>query len=419
MRLALITPLVLAGCFTDPTGETCVWVPGGDGHCPGDSEGGGSGPQFHRYYGAAARGVGDQIRVVMTGRDDSADPIVETTTLYAGEQPVPPSPILDGTKPLVGEFPQLSVVGDQAFMVWQTRDQSTATYQHGAPLLADGSLGTRHDFGGVNATLRRVGNRHFIRSSRSNEILGTWLRADGELDATTDLWAELQPTDIQAETGDADALYAMAFYNEARTELRIGRVAADGTVLDGLGGLLVATAPPSFAFDDVALVATASAELLVIYGVHDRDYHRDFHAVRVAGTTVTDRLTTDFDGIPMLVVNGDRILALSRMPTSQEHFEARVLDTSGTVLSGPVYAGKRPNGNTHPIALGDAFALVAPIEHISITTLAANGAAGIHTIVASNYELENAGGCNAAGTSSPWLLLLALGAITRSRARAR
>lgn len=74
-RIGLVVLTFATACMTDPNGDSCVWAPGGDGFCPGDSGGGGDPPpSYHTFGPLGFVKAGGQVRLLVSsaGEDYAA-----------------------------------------------------------------------------------------------------------------------------------------------------------------------------------------------------------------------------------------------------------------------------------------------------------------------------------------------------------
>ena|GEM_PF-3066642 len=357
----------------------------------------------HTFMVASAVSVGASLRFVVTGGDIHGY-LVETTTVQPGEAPAPLTTVTVDGAPLRSAVVQLAAIGGHAYLMWTVPG---STRHLGAPLGDDGTIdastivelgATSLEIGADEIELRRVGDRYLALHvpakgfvlPMSGVLSGTWILPDGRLDGTVEI-GDIDAS-TTATTNDADGsarLWAMTFSEDflfGGHDLRVARVAADGTLLDGVGSELASTSDTDRTGPGARSIATTSdGGVLVIY-----EAGAEIHAARIApGATsgeITDRIVA-LPEVPQLVARGTQILALS----GHGDVEARVLDVDGTPLSGPVSAGTTSDQRS-PIALPviatrDGFAIVRQDAEgdIRMTTLGPDGSIIGETVVATPY----------------------------------
>jgi len=351
------------------------------------------------YSSGSATLVGGSLRVVMTRADADGDTI-EMTTVARGVVPDAPLTVMSDGVPLAAVEVQIAGIDDRAYIVWTEVNDHVQSF-HGAPLGDDASIDSSRiiELGTDHVELRRVGDRFLVVHvaddlllSADRKVRGTWLSADGQLVQEDDLGLV---DDTLSMTGDPDGtagVWATAFkfeYFNAPSDLDVRRVLPDGTSLD-TDGIAVVTASADATPGDAAIATLSDASVLVIYTLN-RGSTQELHAARIPppGDTgpITDQIVA-LPGLPQLVVRGDQVLALTGGAAQgvDVPLEARVLDGSGTVLSGPVSAGSANNGVIAPVATGDGFAYVQVFQEIAVTWLAPDGTAGERTVIATSGE---------------------------------
>jgi hypothetical protein len=361
----------------------------------------------HTFLSASAVSVGDSLRFAVTGVDINGYR-VETTTLRPGEAPAPLTTVTVDGAPLRSASAQLAAIGDHAYLMW-TVDGGTS--HRGAPLHDDGTIdaNTIVDLGATSGTLdvdeidlRRVGDRYLVLHMpakgfvlpMSGVLRGTWILPDGRLDGTVEIGDIDSAT--AATTNDAEGaakLWAMTFSSDllfGGHDLRVARVRADGTVLDGAGIELASPSETDRIGPGARSIATTSdGGVLVIYersGTAATEIHAARIAPDAAGGELTDRIIA-LPEVPQLVVRGTQILALS----GHGGVEARVLDVDGTPLGGPVAAGTTSDPRSPivlpVIATHDGFAIVELDGDMRVTALAPDGSITGDTVVATAYRV--------------------------------
>jgi hypothetical protein len=350
----------------------------------------------HSYSQGSVAVVGDSLRFTMTGTDPNGQHI-ETTTLRVGEAPAPVTPVLLDGVALEAPTAQLAAIGDRAYLVW-SEIEGGVRYR-GAPLAADGTIDSSTILElGARVELRRVGDRYLaLELPEPGTVLpalgllrGTFILPDGRVDGSVDIGTV--DSNVLTMTNDASGatgVWGLAYLNIGllgEDHLFANRVLADGTLPDD-SGILVASSvhAEGTAPGEYSIVTTSGGGMLVIYELF-RGTAREIHAVQIplAGPFV-DRIVA-LPGVPQLVPRGDQVLAMNRVGSAGA-IESRILDASGSVLSGPV-----PFASTldllEPIATPTGFAVLQTAGEVRMTELAPDGHVVSSTVVASPYEIE-------------------------------
>jgi hypothetical protein len=413
----------MGGCMTDSNGDSCAWVPGNDGSCPSDTSSSGSSPNYHSYLSAVAVAVGDQLRVAMTGLDDSGAQL-ETMTVRGGKPTNVTPVLLDGAPLAESILPRLSAIDGRVYFMW--RGLETRVHQ-GAILRDDGSIDptTITSFEGDDVTLHRVGNRHLaIARTADGTVRGTLIRADGTQAVTVEIAHGIEAEGIAATSDDPDGtagLCAVAFYRPVTDgrELRVTRITEGGTMLDGDGILIARSTVGSIGVGAVSVATLPDGSTFLTYRLN-RSSEYETHTVRIPqvvhapvdGSAITDRVTADLPVFRQVVARGSHILGISTTYSDpSEHAQAHLLDRDGSVLAGPVplLVGNMPHAITTP----SGFAVLQQNYDISVTYLDDSGRAGRNTPLAETYEIES--GCTATGAGGSWLVLVAIPLVWRRR----
>jgi hypothetical protein len=328
--------------------------------------------------------IGGSLRVIATNGDPTGERIESSIATRNGD-PTPPSPIQIDGAPLSAASAEIAAIGDHAYLVWLEANNGNLR-SRGAPL--DGNMaidsGTAIELGSDGIELRRVGNAllavHEPITFGTRTLSGSWIGADGTVTRMTDL----PTTDQVVMTDDPDGragVWAIAFaqtYWNQGPDLMIERRLPDGTSLDGTG-LLIAVSNETGSPNARAIAALPGGDILLIYEMRTGDMNDpgERHAARIsrADGTITDRIV-DLPASPITqLVAGDRVLALTIADTTATDVpvEARILDASGNMLSGPVSAGTVENGHFAAVATPDGFALVHRDAGFPVTWLDRDG----------------------------------------------
>lgn len=427
-RLAVL--LVATGCMTDPAGDSCIWAPGNDGYCPGDSSGGGSsGPEYHRYISAVAVPLGDELRVVMTGTENSGTGLETTIVAHGAAGPMMPV-TLDGAALQKSIVPQLSAIDGKLYLAWS--DTRSGGGQLGAMLRPDGSIdpSTITIFGRDYLYLRRVGHRHLLVSRPAEGVIeGTFVEADGTLAETIEIAHDVAG-ETREMTHDSDGslgMWAMAFYRSTpdghRSSLHVVRVMGDGRVLDPIE--LASWTPgedgASGGFSLAVLPDRSVTVLMKQFWDRTPETHV-FHIPQRSqlpadGSGITESVVPTLPVFREVVAHGEHLLGISTMATSDyhEHAQLHLLDRYGAVVGEPTSVSivDQPRAFVTP----SGFGLLQTDGDVSVTMVDREGRPGPATPIAETYELDS-GGCNASGARGSWLVLVALGLlVTRSGGR--
>ena len=396
MRITL-SLLLLAGCMTDPNGETCAWSPGNDGFCPSGGGGSSSNEKVTTYISPTGVGLSDHVRVAMTRTHTGEKPQIESTAVVPGQEPNVAPILLDGETPLVGSIgPQLAAIDDQVYLVWtQAGGTFGAPLAPGATVRSDEILDLEARYG----TLLRVAQRFlFVRPRDANgTVHGLWIGVDGRSQGTIELATGVAFEtlfDINADTGMIAIAY-LAKVEAKPAELRFARIAADGTRIDNLvipidGYVVEAEVVPTA--DGGVLGVVRTTTMVFVARVSS---HGDVLVSAANLPRVTQLVRGAAGNFALTVFDGGR----------DAYKEGRVLDDDGKIIGGPFGLGLGIGG--YAFATPDGFALVHATRDAAIATTTLNGSGPGPTIEVAYTTVDDGCGCRTANSSTAGLLLLA------------
>ena len=399
MRAALIATL-LAGCVTDPNGDTCAWRPGSDGFCPSDDGGGSSGPKYIEtdYRGPTGAPFAGHVRVAMTRTRTEEPPQLETALVGPSTQPVHAPVLVDGEPLVDAERPQLAAIGQRTYLVWTDREDYQ---QRGALLTSSGSI-IRPITELGPGELHVVGERFVVvhPADRSGLVRASWIAVDGQLVDTTDVTAGLDDPDLLDASG-GDRFLAVATTSTSGA-LVISRVAPDGAIIDRI---------------PIALTGKVLEGQIV--------------PTIDGGVFGQFKVTTD-DGVAMQLVIVDADATVAVMPSPLPPFEDLVrvplgivattyhppslhlLDDTGLEVGAPFSLANRAFVDVVPMPGGFSLVHKGPNAAIAVTPMP--GGTPTPSIDVAYRSKEEAGcGCQSASPGSSAVFALALLGILRRR----
>lgn len=400
MRVACL--LVLAGCMTDPNGDTCAWTPGNDGFCPSDSGGSSGSKKIHtRYHSPAAVPFAGHVRVAMTRSRTDEPTQIETALAGAGEPGVT-EPVLLGGEPLVHAIvPQLAAVGQRTYLVWE--DVAEGSRHRGALLAGDGSLvHPITELGARDGVLVVAGERFVFVHDADPEgvVFATWIDRDGHRVEKTEL-VHLDEDGELLDISGGDGFLALATANADRAVV-ISRIADDGTVIDR-------TPIP---FDgkawDGQVVATSDGGVLAQFRVV-ADQKSAVHVVVVDADGTVTAVPSTLPQLADLVRVPLGIVAIAYEPAT-----IRVLDEAGA-QRGEVhdFSGR---GTLRAIATADGFAVLHAAPDVAIAVTQMPGGVPAGRIEVAHGSVEELGcGCRTANPGTSALFAVALLVVLRRR----
>ena len=328
--------------------------------------------------GGTAAMVGGALRVVREYSDERG-PRLQTLVAARDGDPAPALDIQIDGAPLDGSVAEIAGIGDRGYLVWSEAHDHVVSHR-GAPLAGDMTIdsATAIDLGTDVVELRRVGDRFLAVHEPEEPLLGgdrvltaSWIHADGTLERTGDLVATREfaiTDDPDGRAGLFAIVYERGYFNQG-PDLMVKRMLPDGTVLDP-DGILITSSTDTAWPGTTSIAALPGGDILLIYEMADQR-----HAVTIARDgTLADHIV-ELSSVPQLVV-GDRVLALTLAdPTVRDvPIEARILDASGNVASGPVSAGSVEDAHFAAVPTPDGFALVHHDVGFRVTWLDRDGA---------------------------------------------
>ena len=405
-RVRTLACLVLAGCMTDPTGATCLPAPGGDGYCGGGGGGtshfqGWGSPSVIALHTGADRAAGtavDALHVAIGGWQTDGASETDLVTVSGG--------VAKRTRLELGDDragpAQLGFAAGHEVIAWSDVQGGPS---YAAPLADPAS---RVALGDGFIRLHRVGDRFLaLHDLQAGTIDGTWLAADGTSAGAFEKTGDPGDAFAVAAGGDVLALAIVHVRDDGSRELRVTRIAPDGSVI--AADQLVAA---SQFLDDARVIVLPDTGVLVLYRAED-----GVHAARIAPAGTLTDVATDARPPFRAAVRGDTILALSFDTdasvdvTAAYDVTSRVLDLDGRVVAGPNAIGESSfDLSVAPTAAGYAVGDGTTDDSVSLVTLDASGrTAGAPLSLAAS----SSGGCNSGG--SPGLALALLGLVLGRR----
>jgi MYXO-CTERM domain-containing protein len=408
--------VLLAGCMTDPNGDTCVWAPGNDGFCPSDS-GGSSGPKkiYTNYYSATGVAEGDLVRVAMTRSVTDEKPVIETVVL-SGAAPEHRVVTLDGVEMAGSILPRLAAIGDRTYLAWFDEDVNATV---GAPLHDSAVVGEEIvHLGPKGGVLRRLGDRFlYVVMADPAEIRGTWIDRDGKLGETIVLATNVATTTSSpfelsddGASGTIALLYGTLDKATKQRGLVLARIAADGTHRD--------TTIATFATErdgvkpEMAAIATSDGGAFAIVTFVSEN-KATLSRVRVDPDGRLDIQPTTLS-VRELVRKDTMVLAIT---TSQSQTLVSTLDEQGTLISGSFPVDVRGVGAAFATPRG--FAMVHTMQNTPVAVTVVEGVPLLPITVAED-SVEEVDGCGCRSTNTPTAgLLVLVGALVLRRRRVR
>ena len=402
---------LLAGCMTDPNGDTCAWTPGNDGFCPSDS--GGSKPKHTiSYLSGTGVGQADHVRVAMTRTETGERPHIETAAVFPGVEPEHAPVLLDG-EPMPGTIvPQLAAIGDGIYLAWADQYADVMVV---APLREGGTVIAEEivNLGARTGALRRVGDRLLFvwLNEQTHELRGTWIDSDGRVVTTkliaTNVSAGVDISD-DGEAGAITMMYPTFDKTTMKRGLAITRVAADGSFRE----TPVASFGERDGFTYLEIVGTSDGGALALLGLV-RESKTIPSVLRLDPDGTPRVATTTVDAVIELVRNGDAVLALS--PAGTTRTQARVLDEDGTVRSGP-FVLDAAAASAFAVAGGFALVHASGDAPVVLTTLDPSGYPAPAVEIAQT-EVDGCG-CRSTNGNTAGLFVI-VGALVLRRRRVR
>ena len=175
MRGILVTSL-LAGCMTDPAGNSCLWQPGSDGYCSSDDGGSGGPRKLYTYYHSPAAAAAPDVLVALARTKTDEPSQIELAAVGSVE----PVPVLIEGEPLVdASDPRLAAIGDSAYLIWFN---TVSRNYVGALVDADARIvSARAAFGALPGKLSTVAERFMLvhQVDAMGIVQASWIDRDG------------------------------------------------------------------------------------------------------------------------------------------------------------------------------------------------------------------------------------------------
>ncbi len=320
--------------------------------------------------GATIAAAGDQVvivtdrRVGVSAEVDPVDTLMSTTTA-PGTAVAPLAPVTrDGTL-LRGRAPVLGGGPAGAYLTWY---DDGAVAGRGAPLDATGAVAAgRVTPAWLRAQPVAVGPRfvvvgeHFEDHGRTQIVDGTWIEPDGAAGATFELarGVDYVTVDPVAAGGGADvggvAAVAWVATDGGMTQVRLTRLAGDGSVLGDAAVIVAEAATPAARVAPAAIAVRPDGTTVVLLRVGAAAPVLALARVPLAGPTIVTDLglaTLPFQPVLAAGAGGDVMVARDAVGDA---LRAYPLGADGRVAPPGLVLGDGSADEASVVALADRF----------------------------------------------------------------